>query len=77
VQAVGFRATARGVAAGHAVSGWVSNEPDGTVLMEIQGEAAAVEACVAELRGRMGRNIRGEDTVAAAVVIDERGFIIR
>ena len=37
VQGVGFRWTARKVAQGLGLTGWVRNEPDGSVTMELQG----------------------------------------
>lgn len=37
VQGVGFRWTARRVATNLGLSGWVRNEPDGSVSMELQG----------------------------------------
>ena len=37
VQGVGFRWTARRVAQDLDLSGWVRNEPDGSVSMELQG----------------------------------------
>lgn len=57
VQGVGFRATARGVAMDHPVRGFVRNESDGSVLLEVQGEATDVRAFLGELRSAMSRNI--------------------
>ncbi len=37
VQGVGFRWTARKIATDLALTGWVRNEPDGSVRMELQG----------------------------------------
>lgn len=66
VQGVGLRATARSLSGTFAVSGWVQNEADGTVLLEVQGEPAAVEAYLAALREELGRNIKGEDRATLA-----------
>jgi acylphosphatase len=77
VQGVGFRATAQWVASGRPVSGWVRNQEDGNVLLEVQGEESAVEDYLAVLRGRMGRNIKREDASISAVVEGERGFSVR
>lgn len=77
VQGVGFRATARGVARGWRVTGWVRNEPDGTVTMEVQGEGVEVEGCLAELRSRMEGYLRGESALGVAVVEGETGFEVR
>ena len=77
VQGVGFRATARAVASGFTVTGWVRNEPDGTVLVEVQGQADEIDDYLEALRARMERLIRGEDSRSATVVPDERGFEVR
>ena len=69
VQGVGFRATARSLAAGFPITGWVRNEPDDTVLLEIQGDPREIEAFLARLRSRMGRLILCEDS--SAIPIDE------
>lgn len=58
VQGVGFRATTRAIARKHPVTGWVRNEPDGSVLAQIQGDPAAIEAVLADLDETMGHNIR-------------------
>jgi len=57
VQGVGFRATARSIAAGHGVTGWVRNDPVGTVTAEFQGDPGAIEAVLGDLARRMGDNI--------------------
>lgn len=76
VQGVGFRATARSIAENALVSGWVRNEPDGSVTLEAQGETAAVEAYLAEVRDRLGRYVRAEERTPAPVEAGERGFEI-
>ncbi|MBA4039829.1 MAG: acylphosphatase [Planctomyces sp.] len=60
VQGVGFRATAQRLAAALAVSGWVRNEPDGSVLLEAQGR----EHDVRELLGRISQALSRQ--IAAA-----------
>jgi hypothetical protein len=55
----------------------VRNEADGSVLIEVQGTGAAIEAFLADLRGRMGRFISRETPAAIAAVADEQGFEIR
>jgi acylphosphatase len=76
VQGVGFRATARAVAATHAVSGFVRNEPDGSVLLELQGEPAEVDACLAAIARRMGPRILRCERTPCPERGDERGFRI-
>jgi acylphosphatase len=50
VQGVFFRAECRERAGQLGVTGWVSNEPDGSVAGHFEGEADAVEALVAWCR---------------------------
>jgi len=76
VQGVGFRVTARDTARGFAVTGWVRNEPDGTVMMEVQGSAAEVEACLERLRARMQRHIARENRLSISPRNEEAGFTI-
>lgn len=42
VQGVGFRWTCRKVADNLGLTGWVRNEPDGSVTLELQGPGAAI-----------------------------------
>tara|TARA_R110002111_G_C5961776_1_gene369527 strand:- start:888 stop:1181 length:294 start_codon:yes stop_codon:yes gene_type:complete len=50
VQGVGFRARTRSIAAQNAVTGWVRNEPDGTVMLEAQADEQSLENFLEELR---------------------------
>ena len=77
VQGVGFRATAADAAKAHPVTGWVRNEPDFSVRLEVQGDPAAVDAVLRDLRARMARNILGESSHEAPVDEAEFGFRIR
>jgi acylphosphatase len=76
VQGVGFRATARDCALTGDVSGWVRNEPDGSVAMEIQGLSHEVEAVLGLLRSRMGLKISAERCTTMEVSEGEREFVI-
>ena len=58
VQGVGFRATCRAIASSRPVTGWVRNEPDGSVLLEAQGDATAVEEFLQAIHDRLTRNIQ-------------------
>lgn len=58
VQGVGFRWTARSIASGYAVTGYVKNLPDGRVEMVVEGEPTEVNAMLDELAHTMSRNIR-------------------
>ena len=50
VQGVWFRGTAEREAYAHRVSGFARNQRDGSVLLELEGEAADVDAVVAWCR---------------------------
>jgi len=71
-----FRATARRCAVAHPVTGWVRNEPDGTVRLEIQGEPAAVETALADIRAAKSANIDHEGAHEIPSVQGESGFEI-
>jgi acylphosphatase len=58
VQGVGFRYTARRIAAGLTVTGFVRNLDDGRVELVAEGPDAQVEALLAEIRERLGHHIR-------------------
>ncbi len=77
VQGVGFRATARSIAARHAVTGWVRNEPDGSVLMQIQGAPAEIDRTLDELNRAMHRNIAAAESVPRPVIQSEPAFEVR
>ncbi len=49
VQGVGFRWTAHTLADSLGLTGWVSNEWDGSVLMEVQGSPQTIERLIAGL----------------------------
>ena len=46
VQGVGFRYRARHAASLYGCTGWVRNEDDGSVTMEIQGEERAIDEVI-------------------------------
>ncbi len=77
VQGVGFRATARGIAAQYSVTGWVRNEPDQTVLMEVQGAGRAVEYFLTDLRSRMSGLIHAEHATSIPSLPGETVLEIR
>ena len=47
VQGVNYRATASREARQRGLTGWVRNEPDGAVLIDVEGDPVAVEAFLA------------------------------
>ena len=77
VQGVGFRFTARSIASGQALTGWVRNEADGSVQLQVQGSAAEVDAFLASVRERMGRWITAEAVQDMESLDGESGFQVR
>ncbi len=77
VQGVGFRATSRAIASGFAVTGWVRNEPDESVLMEVQGAPDEIDRFLAALHDRLGRLIRSRTAETIPPDGSERAFVIR
>jgi acylphosphatase len=66
VQGVGFRATARHIAARHPrVAGWVRNEADGSVRLVAEGEPTDLDAYLSDLRKFMAPFITGENVSRA------------
>ena len=76
VQGVGFRYSAQYLAQGLGVTGWVKNEWDGTVVMEVQGTKEQLDRLVQMLRKRSFIRI---DYVAELTVPlqTELGFHVR
>lgn len=58
VQGVNFRATARRIAAGYDVTGYVKNLPDGRVELVAEGAQAEVDVMLNELAETMSVYIR-------------------
>lgn len=64
VQGVFFRDTTRRMAQSRGVSGWVRNNPDGTVEAAFEGEPEAVQAMVAfACEGPRGAVVERADVV--------------
>ena len=74
VQGVGFRWRARHAANLFGATGWVRNEPDGSVLMEIQGRQAPIDQVIQAIE--RGAYVRIERMEAVRLPVDsqERGF---
>lgn len=77
VQGVGFRMTAGAVAESLNLTGWVRNEPDGSVSLELQGPDPLVRDAINRIprvtRGRVDR----ADESPRPLDPSERGFEIR
>ena len=75
VQGVGFRYRARHAAELFRCTGWVKNEWDGSVSMELQGEEESIERVILAIE--QGRYVRIENMDSRTVpVIEERGFAV-
>ena len=74
VQGVGFRYRARHAASLYGCTGWVRNEWDGSVTMEIQGTPEQIEQVIRAIRA--GRFVRIEDMESREMPPEEeeRGF---
>ncbi len=60
VQGVGFRYTARSIARGYDVAGFVRNLPDGRVELVAEGKPHEVDAFLREVRDRFFNQVRDE-----------------
>ena len=77
VQGVGFRYTARTVAAGFEVCGTVRNLPDGRVELVAEGERAELEAFRDAIRNEgLAASIRDEAVTWSEALGGFRGFEI-
>ncbi len=74
---MGFRATAAALARRRPVTGWVRNEPDGSVCMEVQGEESQLDGLLMDVREAIGRRIRAEVQTPLDPDPCETGFVIR
>lgn len=77
VQGVGFRASTRSIAAGFGVTGWVRNDPDGSVEMEVQGDPAEIELFLMEHEGQLGGYVQDRADEAVDTEPGELEFEIR
>ena len=77
VQGVGFRYRARHAASLYGCTGWVRNEWNGSVTMEIQGEPEQISRVIQAIE--VGRYVRIEDMESRTIPLDEteRGFRTR
>ncbi|HEY2329483.1 MAG TPA: acylphosphatase [Verrucomicrobiae bacterium] len=77
VQGVGFRYTARTVAAGFEITGTIRNLPDGRVELVAEGGRAELDAFRAELHlAGLAGFIRDEQVIWADAKNEFRGFEI-
>jgi acylphosphatase len=76
VQGVGFRATVRRIAAAHSVSGFVQNEPDGQVVLEVQGTSVIVDRFLAEVQRQFLGFITDEERAVVTDIAGDSGFVV-
>ena len=77
VQGVGFRYVAQFAAQSAGATGWVRNEYDGSVTMEIQGSEEQIDRVLLALNN--ARYIRIDATESRTIAVDsrERSFRVR
>lgn len=76
VQGVGFRWSAKNVARGYEVTGWIKNLPDGRVEMQVCGEVNEVDAFIEAIaESELKSHIKNVDTRVIAPFIAQ-GFDI-
>ena len=77
VQGVGFRFFAERAAREAGVTGWVRNEPDGSVQLEVQGPRQNVQGFLATLRNQMSAFIHRDHVEPISLVQGEREFEVQ
>lgn len=77
VQAVGFRWTAMQAAKLYGVTGWVRNEYDDSVSMEIQGTERQIDDVIAAIDRGTYIVIDRMEVKTLETIEDERGFRVR
>ena len=77
VQGVGFRYTAKYLARSLGLTGWVRNDEEGTVTMEIQGREALINKLLVGLNHDRFITVEWMDTTEIPLRDDERSFSVR
>lgn len=77
VQGVGFRYRTIHAAEAVGATGWVRNEPDGSVLMEIQGTEEQIDQVFLMVNRGTYVDIQQMDVKRMPVEPDERGYRVR
>ena len=77
VQGVGFRWTAKNLARGYEVTGWVKNLPDGRVEMQVSGETEEVDAFIEAIEeSELKSHIKKVDVSVIPPLAGAHGFDI-
>ena len=74
VQGVGFRYRAKHAAALYSCTGWVRNEWDGSVTMEIQGAEEQIDQVILAVERRTYVRIENIDARIIPTIENERDF---
>jgi acylphosphatase len=74
VQGVGFRYTARSIAAQLPVVGLVRNLPDGRVHLVVEAPPGAINQLLARVEAELGRYIRGKEVAVRAATGEFSSF---
>ncbi len=77
VQGVGFRYTARSIARGYKVSGFVQNLTDGRVELVAEGAADELDRFFGDLAEQMAGHIRSVDCERQPALGEFAEFVIR
>ena len=77
VQGVGFRYRARHAADVYGCTGWVKNEWDGSVTIEIQGEEAQIDRVILAIESGRFVQIENLDVKTIPVIEHDYGFRTR
>ena len=77
VQGIGFRYTARAIAAGHRLTGFVRNLPDGRVHLIVEGVPDEVQVFIESLETEMGGYIKDAQVSVRPATGRFQGFEIR
>ena len=75
VQGVGFRYRARHAADLYGCTGWVRNEWEGSVTMEIQGEEEAIDRVIMSIEA--GRYVQIENMDCREIPVDHEEYSFR
>jgi acylphosphatase len=77
VQGVGFRYTARSIARGFDVRGFVKNLPDGRVQVVVEGAPAEIEAFLGALKAEMRHYVSSQEEASCPATGRFSGFEVR
>jgi acylphosphatase len=77
VQGVGFRYTARAIAARYAVGGFVKNLSDGRVLLVVEGTAGVLNQLLGAIADEMDRYIENTTTSVLPATNEFANFEVR